>query len=116
MHYFTHGVNIAAVENVTQAAKYEQAGWRPVSRSAFIAAWRARDRQALSELPISVEGAQNVGGVIERLPNGWAWIAVAKFGAPHLSLLEAASGLFLLRFLQASVAMIGPGPKEEQKL
>lgn len=46
----------------------------------------------------------------------WNWIAVAKFGAPHMSILEAAGGLFLIRFLQASVAMIGPGSKEEQKL
>ena len=47
----------------------------------------------------------------------WNWIAVAKFGAPHMSLLEAAGGLFLLRFLQASVALVSPiAPKEEQKL
>lgn len=46
----------------------------------------------------------------------WNWIAVAKFGAPPMSLLEAAGGLFLLRFLQASVALVSPiAPKEEQK-
>lgn len=76
MHYFIYGPAIAAVEDETQAAKYAQSGWCAVSREAFIAAWRARDAQALSELPISVEVAQNVGGVIERLPNGWARYSV----------------------------------------
>lgn len=45
----------------------------------------------------------------------WNWIAVTKFGAPHMNLIEAAGGLFLLRFLQASVAMIGPTEAKGEK-
>ena len=44
----------------------------------------------------------------------WNWIAVTKFGAPHMSLIDAAGGLFLLRFLQASVALTQPAEKEQR--
>lgn len=43
----------------------------------------------------------------------WNWIA-PRFGLPALSLLEAAGLLFLLRFLQPSVALVRtqPEPKD----
>jgi hypothetical protein len=80
MHYFTHGPNIAAVEDVAQAAKYVCAGWRVVSRDTFIAAWRARDMQALAdmgpELLTAPLATPQPGMIIERLPNGYVRYSV----------------------------------------
>jgi hypothetical protein len=43
IRYFVHGANIAAVEDDTQASRYEAAGWTPVTREEFIEEWKKRD-------------------------------------------------------------------------
>lgn len=43
----------------------------------------------------------------------WNWIA-PRFGLPVLSFLEAAGLLFLLRFLQPSVALVRTQPEPER--
>jgi hypothetical protein len=80
MHYFTYGADIAAVEDVGQAAKYACAGWCVVSRETFITAWRARDMRALAELESELLTAPlatpQTGTIIERLPSGYARYSV----------------------------------------
>jgi hypothetical protein len=72
MHYFTHGSAIAAVEDVTQAAKYAEAGWIPCSHAYFMHRWKERDLAQLASLPPIEVAAPKAGDVIERLPNGYA--------------------------------------------
>jgi hypothetical protein len=43
IHYFVFGSDIAAVEDSAIAARFEAAGWQPVTCAAFVEAWRARD-------------------------------------------------------------------------
>lgn len=50
MYYFTYGPDFAAVENAEQAAKYAAAGWRKVSREAFMDAWKRRDARDLARI------------------------------------------------------------------
>jgi len=48
IRYFAFGVNIAAVEDAAQAAKFADAGWREINHAAFMKAWSDRDAQALA--------------------------------------------------------------------
>lgn len=50
MRYFIHGQDFAAVEDADQAAKYAAAGWRSVSRAAFMDAWKRRDARDLARI------------------------------------------------------------------
>jgi hypothetical protein len=76
MHYFVYGQNIAAVEDVEQAAKYAAAGWRAVSREVFLDAWKRRDARDLARIwteavPMEAAAVRRPGAVVERLPGGW---------------------------------------------
>lgn len=52
MHYFASGVNIAAVEDASQAQKYEAAGWSAISQDEYVYRWRVRDLVTLYRLRI----------------------------------------------------------------
>ncbi len=46
-YYFIHGPDYACVEDIEQARKYRDAGWRLVNHDAYIEAWRLRDMERL---------------------------------------------------------------------
>lgn len=79
IHYFIFGERIAAVEDPRQAAKYITAGWKPVERASFIAAWRRRDMAVYATLwgdlawrRLSASSSRAIGA----LPHGFArhWV------------------------------------------
>lgn len=57
MYYFTHGPAIAAVEDIEQARKYRDAGWRLVSYEVFRAVWEKRDLAQLAAMQSKTETA-----------------------------------------------------------
>lgn len=44
----------------------------------------------------------------------WNWIAVSKFGAPHLSFIEAIGLVLLLKFCQTNAMMMSPEPERKR--
>lgn len=60
--YFTHGLNIAAVEDAAQAERFVAAGWVEVTEREFVAAWQARDEAWMDQ---AVEAA---AAAFQRMP------------------------------------------------
>ncbi len=56
-YYFTHGPDYAAVEDIEQARKYREAGWRLVTHDVFMFAWQARDMERLRAMRAPITGA-----------------------------------------------------------